>query len=391
MNLASAPLRIAMTVEQLWQPVPGGSGTYIRALAEQLQGREDTVVTGIRARGPADGSQGLPPAMEVLSSRLPRPLLYEAWGRLRTPPVPRADAEPLTKVPYDVVHATTWAIPPRSAPLVVTVHDLAFLRSPEHFTQRGVSFFERALKVVRKEADIVIVPSAATRQDCLDAGIRAERLRLIPHGTRSTTVGTEEVAAFRARRGLHRDFVLWCGTFEPRKNLSVLLRAFKHLLATGSDLDLVLVGPKGWGSTSDDISTAVSTLPADRVHTLGRLDDEDLEFAYAAARVFCFPSLWEGFGMPVLEAMHHGTPVVTSQGTSMAEISGGGALLIDPHDPAAMVEAILRAAGPDHDSLGHAARVNAATYTWQASADLHVAAYREAVAHAGSRAARSAA
>ena len=175
------------------------------------------------------------------------------------------------------------------------------------------------------------------------------------------------------------------------KNLPAVLRAFEHLLAAGSDLDLVLVGPKGWGSTSDDIRSAVSVLPHGRIHTLGRLDDEDLELAYAAARVFCFPSVWEGFGMPVLEAMNHGTPVVTSQGTSMAEVSGEGALLIDPHDPAAIAEAIMQAAGPAHDSLSRAARVNAATYTWQASADLHVAAYREAVAHARPRSGRSSA
>ncbi len=380
-----------MTVEQLWQPVPGGSGTYIRALAGQLQGRGDTVITGVRARGPADGPRGLPPAMEVLSSRLPRPLLYEAWGRLRTPPVPRASSGPRAKAPHDVVHATTWAIPPRSGSLVVTVHDLAFLRSPEHFTPRGVAFFERALNVVRKEADIVIVPSAATLQDCLDAGIGADRLRLVPHGTQPTVVDAADVAAFRARRGIRRDYVLWCGTLEPRKNLPAVLRAFEHLLAAGSDLDLVLVGPKGWGSTSDDIRSAVSVLPHGRIHTLGRLDDEDLELAYAAARVFCFPSVWEGFGMPVLEAMNHGTPVVTSQGTSMAEVSGEGALLIDPHDPAAIAEAIMQAAGPAHDSLSRAARVNAATYTWQASADLHVAAYREAVAHARPRSGRSSA
>lgn len=374
-----------MTVEQLWQPVPGGSGTYIRALAGQLHDRADTVVTGIRARGPADGTQGLPPAMGVLSSRLPRSLLYEAWGRLRTPPVPRAAAATHARVRYDVVHATTWAIPPRSAPLVVTVHDLAFLRSPEHFTPRGVSFFERALKVVRKEADIVIVPSQATRQDCLDAGIGAERLRLIHHGTQPSVVKADDVAAFRARHGLRRNFVLWCGTLEPRKNLPALLLAFEHLLATGSDLDLVLVGPKGWGSTSDDALRAAAALPKERVHALGRLGDDDLQLAYAAARVFCFPSLWEGFGMPVLEAMNHGTPVVTSQATSMAEVSGEGALLIDPHDPREIAEALLRAAGPDHDTLSRAAHLNAASYTWQGSADQHVAAFRDAVASAGPR------
>lgn len=372
-----------MTVEQLWQPVPGGSGTYIRALASALSDRDDVTLTGVRAR-PVDagsaGADGLP--IEVVASRLPRRVLYDAWHRLRRPHLPRPVTMRTSGLGYDVIHATTWAIPPRSAPLVVTVHDVAFLRNPEHFTPHGVAFFTRALDLVRNHADIVVVPSETTRVDCLEAGIPEDRLRVIHHGTDARTTTDDEVASFRRRHGLDRDFVLWCGTFEPRKNLPTLLSAFEAVLAAGADLDLVLVGPEGWGGTSEEVRRAVDALPAERVHQLGRLDDDDLQLAYAAARVFCFPSLWEGFGMPVLEAMNHGTPVVTSQATSMAEISGDGALLVDPLSRSDIAQALLRAVGPEHARLAVASRSNAARYTWQVSADKHVAAYRAAIDHA---------
>lgn len=377
-------LHVAVTVEQLWQPVPGGSATYIRGLVEALVHRDDVAVTGIAARGARDTRQ-LPPGLPIASSRLPRRLLYEGWSRLRRPAVPRTADARAAGARYDVIHATTWAVPPRSAPLVVAVHDVAFLRTPGHFTPRGVAFFQRALTTVRTEADIVIVPSEATRDDCIEAGIPPERMRLIPHGTARKGDLPTDSAAFRAKHGITRDFVLWCGTLEPRKNVPTLLQAFEKMTARGSDLDLVLVGPKGWGGTSDVVQDALERLPANRLHVLGRLSDDDLQAAYATARVFCFPSLWEGFGLPVLEAMTHGTPVVTSQGTSMAEVSGDGALLVDPLDADAMATALERAAGQDHPRLSAGALANVARYTWERSAEQHVVAYHDAIESASAR------
>ena len=379
-----------MTVEQLWQRVPGGSGTYIRALARELSRRDDVHLVGVAARGSLEGRAELLPSVPVVCSALPRPLLYEAWGRLRRPALPRTRAMRSAHRRYDVVHATTWAIPPRTAPLVVTVHDLAFLRAPEHFTPRGAAFFDRALAVTRREADIVVVPSQATYDDCVQAGIDADRLRLVHHGTDPVPVAPADVAEFRERHGLRRDVVLWCGTLEPRKNVPALLRAFERLLQQGDDLDLVLVGPTGWGSTSAEVTAAVAALPADRVHLLGRLSPEDLQLAYAAARVFCFPSSWEGFGLPVLEAMTHGTPVVTSRETSMAEIVGSSGLLVDPQAPDEIAAALREAAGPAHDALGAAGRAAAARFTWRRSADEHVAAYRAAIERAADRPTHSA-
>ncbi|MDQ0373240.1 glycosyltransferase family 4 protein [Cellulomonas humilata] len=358
-------LRVAMTVEQLWQPFPGGSGTYVRSLATSLAGTDDVDVVGVAARHttpPPSGDLPIP----VRTSWLPRRVLYDAWHTTRRPrsSVPR-DA--------DVVHATTWAIPPRTAPLVVTVHDLAFLRAPEHFTPRGNRFFRRALEIVGAEADVVLTPSELTALDCVDHGIERARLRVVPLAADVLDVPTTTLAEFQRAHGLsERPYVLWCGTVEPRKNLPTLLRAFGDVAAR-SDLDLVLVGPVGWGSVDLEAPAAVL---GDRLKVLGRLSHADLHAAYAGARAFAFPSTWEGFGLPVLEAMGHGVPVVTSRGTSMAEFAADSALLVDPLDSDALAEALLDASGPQHDDLAVRGLAVAERHTWARTAEQTVAAYR---------------
>jgi len=234
-----------MVVEQLWQPVPGGSGTYIVELSRALRARQ-VPVAGITARhqaAPSPREMGLPP-MPMRSSHLPRAALYESWNRLG---LPRAES---ILPGAQLIHATTWALPPTSLPLAVTVHDLAFLRTPEHFTPRGNAYFSRSLERVIAEASAIIVPSQATADDCIAAGIDAARLYVIPHGVRTRPVTEEQIKSFRTARGLTRDYVLWTGTREPRKNLLGLLRAFALLIEEHDDadgLDLVLVGPAGWG------------------------------------------------------------------------------------------------------------------------------------------------
>ena len=375
MTAEPARLSVAMTVEQLWQPAPGGSGTYIAELARALAERTDVSLTGLAARASGPGSRALPAAMDVRHSPLPRAVLYELWSRGR----PRGRRGEASRRHREVVHATTWAIPRGTAPLVVTVHDLAFLRDPSHFTPRGNAFFRRALAITRDEADVVVVPSAVTAADCVAQGIDAGRIRVIHHGVRAPAVPGADVQTFRESRGLTRPYVLWCGTLEPRKNLATLLDAFGALLADAPDLDLVLVGPAGWGGAADDVAARVAQLPAGRAHLLGRLDEADLQRAYAGARAFCFPSTWEGFGMPVLEAMAHGVPVVTSAGTSMEEISARGAILVDALSADDVAAALVAAVGPRHNELSAGARENAALYTWQRCAELHVQAYRAAL------------
>lgn len=300
---------------------------------------------------------------------LPRAVLYEAWQRFRLPAVQ------VVTGPVDVVHATTMAMPPRRGPLVVTVHDLAFLRAPEHFSRRGNAFFRRGLDLVVAEADLVLVPSQATWDDCAQAGIDGSRLRLVPWGVRPLPVTDEDVTRVRRAIGVERPYVLWCGTLEPRKNVRTLLAAYQRLLREGTDVDLVLVGPSGWG----DVGTGLlSSLPADRVHTVGFVPDRDLHALYAAARAFCYPSLWEGFGMPVLEAMSHGVPVVTSTGTPMAALVGDGGMHVEALDDDAVAAALLEVTGVRRPSFAMEASRRAALFTWERTAELTLAAYREA-------------
>jgi glycosyltransferase involved in cell wall biosynthesis len=360
-------LAVAMTVEQCWQRVPGGSATYIVELARALAERDDVRVHGLAAAHRGAPPPGLLPAIPVRHQPLPRYALYRSWDRLG---LPRAEWSGAA----DVVHATTWALPATRRPLVVTVHDVAFLREPEHFTPRGVSFFRRALDRTRDGAAAVVVPSRATALDCQAAGIDAERLHVVPHGAPSWAVTADDVAAARAALGLPARFVLWCGTLEPRKNLPGLLEAFGLVAQQDPGLHLVLVGPTGWGER-----VAPPAGPwRDRVHQVGRVGHDLLPAVYAAAEVFTFPSLWEGFGLPVLEAMTVGTPVVTSAGTSMAEVVGDAGLLVDPRDPTELAAGLTAAIG-HRAELAAAGLARAAALTWEASAAGHVAAYRAAL------------
>jgi glycosyltransferase involved in cell wall biosynthesis len=292
--------------------------------------------------------------------------LYESWHRLRRPAVERWTGS------VDVIHAPAMPVPPRSAPLVLTVHDLAFLREPTHFTRRGNSFFRRGLELALKDADLVLCPSMATMNDCMEAGFDEQRLRFAPHGVVIQTVDDNEIERVRSQHGLERDYVLWTGTVEPRKNLPGLLRAWGQI---ETNADLVLVGPKGW---NEDLDRHIGAA-RDRVKVLGFLPQRDLAPIYAGAAVFCYPSFTEGFGLPVLEAMAQGTPVVTSSGTSTEEIAEGAALLVDPRDFASIADAIGSVLN-DNDlaaRLAQKGRERAETYSWTKAAETTLAAYKE--------------
>lgn len=368
--------KVALVVEQLWQPVPGGSGTYVVELARALRERGCRLagLSAAHTSSPSPTDLGLPASVRVRGARLPRTALYESWNRLR---LPRAES---VLPGADVVHATTWAVPGTRLPLAVTVHDLAFLRAPEHFTRRGTSFFLRCLDRTIAEADVVIVPSQTTADDCVAAGIEAERIEVIPHGVRTLPVTEDQVRTFRADHGLEGEYVLWTGTHEPRKNLITLLRAFSILATDYPGLDLVLVGPEGWGDSVEE-RRLVEELGG-RVHVTGRLSDADLAAAYTGARAFCFPSHWEGFGLPVLEAMACGAAVLTTRETSLPEV-GGDAVAYCGLDAEAIARALveLDADPARRAALGVAAKERAVSeqFTWRASARAHVEAYEAAL------------
>ena len=368
MSVSSADvLDVAMVVEQCWQPVPGGSATYVVELTGALAVRDDVRVTGVSAAHAAPPPPDVRPAVRTRAFPLPRVALYEAWRRTA---LPRAEwAVPAAQV----VHAPTWAVPGTARPLVVTVHDLAFLDDPTHFTARGNTYFREALSRTRDRAAAVVVPSRSTADALLQHGFGPDRVHVVPHGVRVPHVAADEVDQARSRSGIDRDYILWAGTLEPRKNVARLVAAWATLPAPAPDL--VLVGPTGWG----DVTVPEGTPPGARVHLAGRLDAADLHALYAGATAFAFPSLREGFGLPVLEAMAHGCPVLTSAGTACAEVAGDAAVLVDPLDVDALAAGLrdVLAAGPE---LGAAGAARARAFTWEASADAHATVYRDALA-----------
>ncbi|MDQ4059312.1 MAG: glycosyltransferase family 4 protein [Actinomycetota bacterium] len=375
-----ASLRVAMTLEQCWHRVPGGTTVATLGAATALASRADLEVVGVAAWHRTEAIEAWRPPVPVTHLPLPRLALYESWHRLRRPRVQTATG------PVDVIHATAMPIPPPSAPLVVTIHDLAFLRSADHFTRRGNSFFRRGLELALRDADLVLCPSKATIGDCIEAGFPAAKLRLVPHGVTVQNPTPDEVARVRRHHGLDRPYVLWTGTVEPRKNLAGLLSAWAMVDA---EADLVLVGPAGWNTDLEALLRGAGSAGPQskrgagsaepRVKVLGFLPHRDLAPIYAGAEVFCYPSFTEGFGLPVLEAMAQSTPVVTSLGTSTEEIGGDATILVDPADPAAIAEGIARILGDAElgSRLASKGRARAATYTWEVAAELTLAAYRE--------------
>ena len=364
-------MRVAVTLEQCWHTVPGGTALAAIELTRALVARGDVDLVGVAARHTAPPPAVWTPPIAVEQLWAPRPLLYELWhARL-----PLARVESATG-PVDLVHGTAVAYPRTDAPVVMTIHDLAFLDDPALATKHGHRFFRRGTELAREHARFVLCSSRATMDDCIAAGFEMDRLRLVPLGVEPADHSADEVARARARYRLERPYVLFNGTLEPRKNVPRLLRAFRRLQR--GDVDLVLIGPAGW---NESIEAELAALGG-RVRVLGFLPRDDLGALLAGAQVFAYPSLKEGFGLPVLDAMVRGVPVVTSATTSTAEVAGDAGVLVDPLDVdaiAAGIEQLLD--DPELAArLGAAGAARAATYTWARTAAAARVVYAEALA-----------
>lgn len=357
-------LRVAVTLEQCWHRVPGGTARAALATVAAMQSLGGVELIGVAARHRSDPPDPWVPPIPVGLLGLPRPVLYETWHRFGWPKV-----EGVTG-PVDVIAVTGIAMPPRSAPMVVTLHDLAFIRHPEFFTPHGLRFFDAALTRMRRDADLVLCASEATRSDAVDAGFAPGRLRVVPLGVAAPVVDAAGVEAVRRRLGIDGRYVLHLGTAEPRKNTAALVRVAARL---PDDVTVVLAGATGWGDTP-------TVDGRDRVLDVGFVSEADKWALLAGASVSCTPSLWEGFGLPALEAMAVGTPVVTAAGGALEEVVGDAGVCVDPRDDEALTDALCRVL----DDAGLAAdlrvsgRSRAAGFTWERTAAATIDAYREA-------------
>lgn len=347
--------RVAVTAEQFWHPVPGGTARATAGTLSGLLELERYDMIGLAARH-AEGDLGHPtPPIPVRHAPLPRPLLYESWHRLG-----RFKVETYVG-PVDLIWAAAMVCPPKTAPMVVTVNDLEFLHHPERLSARGRRFFPRAWKVARNRADAIVCPTQLVADDVVDQGVDRAIVHTVPLGVAAPRVTPEAASEVRAKFDLPAEFALWVGTLEPRKNLARLVEAARAI----DDLVVAFVGPDGWAVDGED---ELAPLGA-RARRIGTVSETDLHRLYAAANVFVLPSLAEGFGLPVAEAMAHGTPVVTSRGTATEEVAAGAAVLVDPLDVGS-IERGLRSIVDDEQlaaELALAGRARAGELTWTAT------------------------
>jgi glycosyltransferase involved in cell wall biosynthesis len=332
---ASRPLRIGINAHLLAGASDyrrAGIHHYILQALRHLPAAEAGLAYEVFTRHAGDLTARA--GLHVRRSRWPteRPLVRIAWEQAAWPLLAR-------RARLDLLHGmafvTPWAAP---CPTVVTVYDLSFMHYPQAFpaAQRRYLASQTARSVRR--ARRVITISESSRQDVARFfQVAPERIDVVYPGVedRFRPLPAAQTAAFRARAGLPERFILHVGTLQPRKNIPALLEALAQI--TPPDLHLVLAGARGWLYT--EIFTRVAALGlADRVHFTGYVADEDLPLWYNAAAALVFPSLYEGFGLPVAEAQACGTPVVASSASSIPEAGGTAALYFDAPDAGALAE-----------------------------------------------------
>jgi glycosyltransferase involved in cell wall biosynthesis len=328
----------------------------------------------------SDANRRLLAAPRVRSrlTRLPmdRPPVRIAWEQTVLP-------IELVREGADLLHALGFVSPIAwRGRTVVTVYDLSFLRFPEVYNRANRVYLGTFTPPSLRRADRVITISEDARRDVIElCGVAPERVTpiLLAADERFRPAPSAAIEAFRARQGLPDRFVLYQGTLQPRKNVETLVRAYALLRSQGSDDHrLVLAGPRGW--QYEPIFELIRQLGlAGSVTFPGFVPDDELALWYSSATVFAFPSRYEGFGLPLLEAMACGTPVVSSNASSLPEVVGDAGLLIDPSDVEGLASALRRLLEDEslRQALSAAGRERARSFSWRRTASETVQVYRE--------------
>ncbi|HYO64137.1 MAG TPA: glycosyltransferase family 1 protein [Pyrinomonadaceae bacterium] len=304
---------------------------------------------------------------------------------------------------YRLFHGTNYDVPLWGrTPSVLTVHDLSLFLHPETHDARRVRRARRRLPLMTRRATLIITPTEAVRREvCATLGVAETKVAVVHEAPRALFRPLDAARArdVREHLGLGGDeFLLAVGTIEPRKNLTTLVRAFESVVAERSaaasssrpgfaPLRLVVAGARGW--LTDELFALVNTSPARPfIHFAGYLPDSDLRALYSSCAAFVYPSLYEGFGLPPLEAMACGAPVLMSRIPSLAEWGGAAARLFEPTDARDLARAVLETIGDPRARLrlSEQGRAHAARFTWQRAARETLEVYDEALKRSGARA-----
>jgi glycosyltransferase involved in cell wall biosynthesis len=379
-------VRVAIDVSGLSPGLTSGTAVYLYRLAEALADRRDVELRVLYNGMPGKGAE-LAASLEKGSAKVV--CAYFRWRALPGPlfdrPYPRALRREVDAA--DVFHVGEFVYPdPRGGqPVVATVHDVTTKLFPAWHAWANRLLHHRRLAWVRRHAARVIIDAEATRADTAAAlGLPADRLDVVPLARGTRPRQGAPVADVRARFALGGGpYVLYVGTLEPRKNLIRLVEAFRRLPRDLAPVRLVLAGAWGWHARA--LRTALRSVAVrDSIVVTGGVDEGSLAALYAGATVFVYPSLYEGFGLPLLEAMAAGVPVLTSAGGTCAEVAGDAALLVDPTSVEAIargLEGLLRS-GDERRRLSDLGRARERAFTWERTAASTVEVYRRAIAGA---------
>jgi glycosyltransferase involved in cell wall biosynthesis len=351
---------------------------YIDKLVNSLQridSQNEYLLIFNAFRGAAPDLGKLNKNFRTICRRIPNRLLYKLWSVASRPPV-----EMLTG-PIDVYHAPGFPMPPvGNAAAVLTVHDIAFFTHPELAGPKALIDFASSLRQFLARADMIVTDSKATANE-LSAHFDLARDRIVTIYLGEPGIAAashEEVDTVKAKFGIDGDYILFVGCLEPRKNLPRLFQAFEHSNLS-NDLNLILAGPQGWGSNGI-LDAWHKAKCKNKIRWLKSVSDRDLEVLYAGAVFLAFPSLLEGFGLPILEAMSVGCPVLTSNLSSMPEVAGDAALYVDPLTVDSIAEGMKTLAGDSElrrmlSTLGYK---RARLFSWENTAREMVKVYGQA-------------